>query len=72
MTHTPGGGGIAVRPTDMARFEYLLLHERRWHNHHQPKRLRALRDCIYPLPSGRSGWVSSQAPAASTLNAAPT
>jgi CubicO group peptidase (beta-lactamase class C family) len=30
VTHTPGGGGIAVRPTDMARFGYLLLHEGRW------------------------------------------
>lgn len=30
VTHTPGGGGIAVRPTDMARFGYLLLHNGRW------------------------------------------
>lgn len=30
VTHTPGGGGIAVRPMDMARFGYLLLHEGRW------------------------------------------
>jgi CubicO group peptidase (beta-lactamase class C family) len=30
ITHTPGGGGIAVRATDMARFGYLLLHEGRW------------------------------------------
>jgi CubicO group peptidase (beta-lactamase class C family) len=28
--HTPGGGGIAPRPTDMLRFGYLLLHEGRW------------------------------------------
>jgi CubicO group peptidase (beta-lactamase class C family) len=28
--HTPGGGGIAVRPTDMLRFAYLLLREGRW------------------------------------------
>ncbi|MEZ5401582.1 MAG: serine hydrolase [Bryobacteraceae bacterium] len=28
--HTPGGGGIAIRPTDMLRFGYLLLREGRW------------------------------------------
>ena len=27
---TPGGGGIAVRSTDMIRFAYLLLHKGRW------------------------------------------
>lgn len=30
VTHTPGGGGIAVRATDMLRFGYLLLHEGKW------------------------------------------
>jgi CubicO group peptidase (beta-lactamase class C family) len=30
VTHTPGGGGIAVRATDMLRFCYLLLHEGHW------------------------------------------
>ncbi|MCU0917397.1 MAG: serine hydrolase [Planctomycetes bacterium] len=30
VTHTPGGGGIALRATDMLRFGYLLLHEGRW------------------------------------------
>jgi CubicO group peptidase (beta-lactamase class C family) len=30
ITHTPGGGGIAVRATDMLRFGYLLLREGRW------------------------------------------
>jgi CubicO group peptidase (beta-lactamase class C family) len=30
LAHTPGGGGIAPRPTDMLRFCYLLLHEGRW------------------------------------------
>ena len=30
VSHSPGGGGIAVRPTDMARFGYLLLREGRW------------------------------------------
>jgi CubicO group peptidase (beta-lactamase class C family) len=30
LQHTPGGGGIAPRPTDMLRFAYLLLHEGRW------------------------------------------
>jgi CubicO group peptidase (beta-lactamase class C family) len=30
ITHTPGGGGICLRATDMLRFEYLLLHHGRW------------------------------------------
>lgn len=30
VTHTPGGGGIALRATDMLRFGYMLLHEGRW------------------------------------------
>jgi CubicO group peptidase (beta-lactamase class C family) len=30
ITHTPGAGGIALRPTDMVRFGYLLLREGRW------------------------------------------
>lgn len=30
VNHTPGGGGIALRSTDMLRFCYLLLHEGRW------------------------------------------
>jgi len=30
VTHTPGGGGIALRATDMLRFGYLLLHGGRW------------------------------------------
>ncbi len=30
VTHTPGGGGITLRATDMLRFGYLLLHEGRW------------------------------------------
>ncbi len=28
--HTPGGGGIALRATDMLRFGYLLLNKGRW------------------------------------------
>ncbi len=32
MTHTPGGGGIALRATDMLRFGYLLLREGRWND----------------------------------------
>ena len=31
--HTPGGGGIALRPTDMLRFGYLLLNEGVWDGH---------------------------------------
>lgn len=30
MLHTPGGGSIAVRSTDMLRFGYLMLHQGRW------------------------------------------
>ena len=30
INHTPGGGGIAVRSTDMLRFAYLLLHYGKW------------------------------------------
>ncbi len=30
VNHSPGGGGIAVRPTDVARFGYMLLHEGSW------------------------------------------
>ncbi len=30
IIHTPGGGGIALRATDMLRFTYLLLREGRW------------------------------------------
>ena len=32
VTHIPGGGGIAVRATDMLRFGYLLLREGRWND----------------------------------------
>ncbi|MEZ5353199.1 MAG: serine hydrolase [Bryobacteraceae bacterium] len=30
MLHTPGGGSIAVRSTDMLRFGYLMLHQGKW------------------------------------------
>ncbi len=30
MFHTPGGGSIAVRATDMLRFGYMLLHGGKW------------------------------------------
>jgi CubicO group peptidase (beta-lactamase class C family) len=30
ITHTPGGGGIAPRSTDMLRFAYMLLRKGRW------------------------------------------
>ncbi len=30
VNHTPGGGGIALRATDMLRFGYLLLHNGKW------------------------------------------
>lgn len=30
MLHTPGGGSIAVRSTDVLRFAYLMLHDGKW------------------------------------------
>jgi CubicO group peptidase (beta-lactamase class C family) len=30
LPHTPGGGDIAMRATDVARFGYLLLHKGKW------------------------------------------
>ncbi len=30
VNHTPGGGGIALRSTDMLRFCYMLLHNGKW------------------------------------------
>lgn len=30
LTHTPGGGGICMRATDMLRFGYLMLNRGRW------------------------------------------
>ncbi len=30
IRHTPGGGGVALRGTDMLRFGYLLLHGGKW------------------------------------------
>ena len=30
VNHTPGGGGIALRSTDMLRFCYMLLHKGKW------------------------------------------
>jgi CubicO group peptidase (beta-lactamase class C family) len=30
MLHTPGGGSIAVRSTDVLRFAYLMLHQGKW------------------------------------------
>ncbi|MDX1981971.1 MAG: serine hydrolase [Bryobacteraceae bacterium] len=33
MFHTPGGGSIAVRSTDMLRFGYLMLRQGRWGKH---------------------------------------
>ena len=30
IKHTPGGGGIALRATDMLRFGYLMLNEGKW------------------------------------------
>ncbi|HLA54011.1 MAG TPA: serine hydrolase [Flavitalea sp.] len=32
VAHTPGGGGIVLRPTDVLRFGYLLLNNGKWKN----------------------------------------
>jgi CubicO group peptidase (beta-lactamase class C family) len=32
LAHTPGGGDIAMRSTDAARFGYLLLHKGKWND----------------------------------------
>jgi CubicO group peptidase (beta-lactamase class C family) len=32
IKHTPGGGGIALRATDMLRFGYLMLNNGRWND----------------------------------------
>jgi CubicO group peptidase (beta-lactamase class C family) len=32
LPHTPGGGDIAMRSTDAARFGYLLLHKGKWND----------------------------------------
>ena len=47
--HTPGGGGIAVRPTDLARFGYLLLHDGRWGDR-QLAPAEYVRHCRRPSP----------------------
>lgn len=32
LPHTPGGGDVALRSTDVLRFEYMLLHNGRWND----------------------------------------
>ncbi|HEY2585931.1 MAG TPA: serine hydrolase [Tepidisphaeraceae bacterium] len=49
LPHTPGGGDIAVRPTDVLRFEYLLLHKGRW-NDRQPVPAEYVEACGKPSP----------------------
>jgi CubicO group peptidase (beta-lactamase class C family) len=34
IKHTPGGGGIRVRATDMLRYGYMLLNDGRWNDRH--------------------------------------
>jgi len=47
--HTPGGGNIAPRPTDMLRFGYLLLREGRWRDR-QIVPADYVRHCARPSP----------------------
>lgn len=49
ITHTPGGGGIAPRATDMLRFAYLLLHQGNW-NGRQVVPAAYVRQCGRPSP----------------------
>jgi CubicO group peptidase (beta-lactamase class C family) len=49
ITHTPGGGGIAIRPTDMLRFLYMLLRGGRW-NGRQVVPAAYVRMCSRPSP----------------------
>ena len=48
--NTPGGGGIAVRATDMLRYAYLLLHKGQW-NGKQLIPAAYLELCAKPPPS---------------------
>jgi len=47
--HTPGGGNIAPRPTDLLRFGYLLLREGRWRDR-QIVPADYVRHCARPSP----------------------
>jgi CubicO group peptidase (beta-lactamase class C family) len=49
VNHTPGGGGIAVRATDMLRFGYMLLNEGRWQGRQIVPR-EYVRACARPSP----------------------
>lgn len=49
MTHTPGGGGIALRATDMLRAGYLMLHEGKWEGR-QIVPAAYVRKCARPSP----------------------
>ncbi|MBI4874906.1 MAG: ThuA domain-containing protein [Acidobacteria bacterium] len=49
MTHTPGGGGIALRATDMLRAGYLMLHNGRW-GARQVVPAEYVRQCARPSP----------------------
>jgi CubicO group peptidase (beta-lactamase class C family) len=49
IRHTPGGGGVALRATDLLRFAYLLLREGRWENR-QVVPAAYVRHCGRPSP----------------------
>jgi CubicO group peptidase (beta-lactamase class C family) len=55
VTHTPGGGGIALRARDMLRFGYLLLREGRW-------RERQIVPAAYVRACGRASPYNPHAP----------
>jgi CubicO group peptidase (beta-lactamase class C family) len=49
IVHTPGGGGIQLRATDMLRFAYMLLHDGRWAGR-QVVPADYVRRCLRPSP----------------------
>lgn len=49
LPHTPGGGGIALRATDVLRFAYLILRDGRW-GHRQIAPASYVRHCRAPSP----------------------
>jgi CubicO group peptidase (beta-lactamase class C family) len=49
IEHTPGGGSIAMRSTDVLRFAYLLLHQGKW-GRKQVVPAEYVRQCATPSP----------------------
>ncbi|HEX4793879.1 MAG TPA: serine hydrolase [Humisphaera sp.] len=49
LDHTPGGGDVALRPTDALRFAYMILHDGRW-NQSQLAPANYIEACGKPSP----------------------